>query len=282
MARGPLIAFGGMDDETVFWSSAKAVFEKIGLPKRLAVLMSTKKENLAMFTGQLTPQRRLDWQRLGVEEIEFYIADESDTIDEKMILGLVDWSDMIAIMGGDTRDYYKHYCGNQAIAKAIRTANQKFQKGIIGVSAGALLFSLDCIIWGSELCVGESKLLLQSEFAKDQWQDGDLAFRTGKGLGLFEDVVIDVHCTQYGRIPRLIKAVSESKWGIGIGIDADVGVLFMPNEEIFCYGNGFVTVYEKADSQQSSGVMEGAIRLYCVRDGEKRLVLKHDSIGAGP
>ena len=51
------------------------------------------------------------------------------------------------------------------------------------------------------------------------------AVRTGPGLGLVPQALIDMHFGERGRLPRLLSAVALDPEHLGIGLDENTGVL---------------------------------------------------------
>ena len=51
------------------------------------------------------------------------------------------------------------------------------------------------------------------------------AVRTGPGLGLLPNVLIDMHFGERGRLPRLLSAVALDPDHLGVGIDENTGIL---------------------------------------------------------
>lgn len=259
MGQGTIIAAGGMDTEETFWGNMKEIFALISSPVRLAVFVVVEKaEQEAMF-GTVIPKRIEDWKACGVQETHYCIINEMDSDTGQEIKQWIHWADMVAIMGGDTREYYKHFCRDE-VAAAIKEANQIQGKPVLGVSAGALILSSSCIIWGSEVKdLHDHPYAIQSNYLKDQWNDGDVGFRMGSGLGLLDGVILDVHCTQCGRIPRLIKAVAQHTHMKGVGLDADACILVTPDSEMRSFGKGLVSIVDKVKIEEDSTTMQANI-----------------------
>lgn len=95
---------------------------------------------------------------------------------------------------------------------------------VAGTSAGATAL-------GQEMILGD-----------DDDDDADRP-RTGPGLSLLPEVVVDMHFTQRRRLPRLITAVCQRPSLLGIGIDEGTAIL-VRRGRFEVLGNGTVTTVE--------------------------------------
>jgi cyanophycinase len=69
------------------------------------------------------------------------------------------------------------------------------------------------------------------------------AVRTGPGLGLIPNVLIDMHFGERGRLPRLLSAVALDPDHLGVGIDENTGVL-VEDGSFEVLGSGVATVVD--------------------------------------
>lgn len=95
-----------------------------------------------------------------------------------------------------------------------------------GTSAGAAAASENMIYQGSS-----SEALLKGEI------------KTTQGLGFIENVIIDTHFVQRGRIGRLFQAVVNNPRTLGIGLGEDTG-LFIKDEVMTAIGSGLVILVD--------------------------------------
>jgi cyanophycinase len=63
-------------------------------------------------------------------------------------------------------------------------------------------------------------------------------------MGLLEEVVIDQHFAQRGRINRLLTAVAQNPYVLGVGIDEDTAIVVRPNATFEVIGSQTVTVVD--------------------------------------
>jgi cyanophycinase len=96
-----------------------------------------------------------------------------------------------------------------------------------GTSAGAAAASNNMIYQGSS-----SEALLKGEV------------KITSGLGLIDDVIIDTHFVQRGRIGRLFQAVVGNPKTLGIGLGEDTGLLIMNGRQMEAIGSGLVILVD--------------------------------------
>lgn len=96
-----------------------------------------------------------------------------------------------------------------------------------GTSAGAAAASQSMIYQGSS-----SEALLKGEI------------KITSGLGLIDDVVVDTHFVQRGRIGRLFQAVVSNPKTLGIGLGEDTGLLITEGTKMEALGSGLVILVD--------------------------------------
>lgn len=96
-----------------------------------------------------------------------------------------------------------------------------------GTSAGAAAASKAMIYQGSS-----SEALLKGEI------------KITSGLGLIDDVVVDTHFVQRGRIGRLFQAVVGNPKTLGIGLGEDTGLIITDGNKMEALGSGLVILVD--------------------------------------
>ncbi len=96
-----------------------------------------------------------------------------------------------------------------------------------GTSAGAAAASNNMIYQGSS-----SEALLKGEV------------KITSGLGLIDDVIIDTHFVQRGRIGRLFQTVVGNPKVLGIGLGEDTGLLITNGRQMEAIGSGLVILVD--------------------------------------
>jgi len=131
----------------------------------------------------------------------------------------------VFITGGDQgrfMDAVEHTAFHQAIMARV-------QDGLVvaGTSAGAAVMSLTMIRSGRGCAPMHSDQLVT----------------VTRGLGLWPHVIVDQHFTQRGRIGRLLEAVSQHPYLMGVGIDEDTAVeVDLRQRQARVVGTGSVTL----------------------------------------
>lgn len=106
---------------------------------------------------------------------------------------------------------------------------------IAGTSAGAAASSNNMIYQGSS-----SEALLKGEV------------KITGGLGFINNVVIDTHFVQRGRIGRLFYACASNPINIGIGLGEDTGLLITEGRKMEAIGSGLVILVDATHMKQTT------------------------------
>ncbi len=64
------------------------------------------------------------------------------------------------------------------------------------------------------------------------------------GMGFLKGVIIDQHFNQRGRIGRLLGAVAQNPYTLGVGIDENTGIVVNNRQEIRVIGSGVTTIID--------------------------------------
>lgn len=72
------------------------------------------------------------------------------------------------------------------------------------------------------------------------------------GLGLIDDVIIDTHFVERGRIGRLFQAVVGNPWVLGIGLGEDTGLLIKNGVQMEGIGSGLVILVDGSDIKDTN------------------------------
>ncbi|MGE4271896.1 MAG: cyanophycinase [Desulfitobacterium sp.] len=117
-----------------------------------------------------------------------------------------------------------------------KTLHRLYERGVIiaGTSAGASVMS-DTMIVGGEAGTAKKDTLTMAP-----------------GLGLLHSVVVDQHFAQRGRIGRLLTAIAQNPYVLGIGIDEDTSILVYADGHFTVVGSQTVTVVDASPSIASN------------------------------
>lgn len=199
---GRLVVIGGAEDKEGDCRILREVVKLAGgYQARLLVLTAATSE----------PQRvgslyRQVFSRLGAAEVGVLDISERLQAEDPMLVRLVDNCSGVFFTGGDQLRITS-LIGGTALFHALGAA---YRRGavIAGTSAGASVMSSTMIIGGGE--------------DKEPVAGG---VRLAPGLNLISDVVIDQHFAQRGRLGRLLAAVAQNPYVLGIGIDENTAMV---------------------------------------------------------
>jgi cyanophycinase len=143
-------------------------------------------------------------------------------------LELINNATGIFITGGDQSRLVELLTGTH-VMEAVRDANAR---GVVvaGTSAGASIVGAHMMVPGN----GET---------------GETAARKGMvdvvaGFGLLQDVIVDQHFSQRGRIGRLLTVFAANPGLLAVGLDEDTAVVIDAEAKLETLGSGMVTLLD--------------------------------------
>jgi cyanophycinase len=135
-------------------------------------------------------------------------------------------ADVVMFSGGDQLRLTAIFGGTEFL-RIIKTRYREEDFIFAGTSAGAAAASSNMIYRGSS-----SEALIKGEIQI-----------TG-GLGLIDDVIVDTHFVQRGRIGRLFYAVATNPGMLGIGLGEDAGLLITEGVTLEAIGSGLTILVD--------------------------------------
>lgn len=216
---GHLLIIGGNEDKNGKCRILKRFVEMAGgRNARLAVLTTATE-----YPREVGNEYRSLFRDIGAQEATVLYIDDRGTANDKQRVNELLAATGIFITGGDQLRLTSILGGSEADA-AIREA---YLNGTIiaGTSAGASVMSDTMIVEGDS-------------------SDTPKKFNLGMahGMGLLQEVVIDQHFAQRGRINRILAAVAQNPLIIGVGIDEDTAIVVSPDEKFEVIGSQTVTI----------------------------------------
>ncbi|MCR4430215.1 MAG: cyanophycinase [Tepidanaerobacteraceae bacterium] len=207
--------------------------------KKVVELSGGAKARIAVITAAAKDARRVGesygavFKKLGAGDIDIVnIETRKDAFRGEIIDSIAD-STGIFFTGGDQLRITS-LLGGSLVYHALHAA---YDNGVLiaGTSAGASAMSDIMLVGG----------------------DGDQApkknaISMAPGIGLLEEVVIDQHFAQRGRIGRLLLAVAQNPYVLGVGIDEDTAVLLNPDATFAVVGSQTVTVVDGMDAEYTN------------------------------
>ena len=235
--KGKLIIIGGAINtgsfaETQFGLPQNMNFFERGILKRITTESAKDTESRfeIMTTASLIPEKvgeeyikafaQLDVHNVGVLNIASREEASNPAYAER-----IKQADVIIFTGGDQLRLSSIFGGTE-IHRVLLDKYQNTEIVIAGTSAGAAASSKNMIYQGS---------------SKDALLKGEVKI-TG-GLGFIDDVIVDTHFVQRGRIGRLLYAAASNPGILGIGLGEDTG-LYIQGNTMEAIGSGMVILVD--------------------------------------
>ena len=171
------------------------------------------------------PEYKKAFEYLGAKNVNILEIQNREQANSDEIVARANAADVVMFTGGDQLRLTSILGGT----RFHETILQKYQEQdfiYAGTSAGAAAASENMIYQGSS-----HEALLKGEIKITQ------------GLGFIENVIIDTHFVQRGRIGRLFQAVVSNPRTLGIGLGEDTG-LFIKGDEMMAIGSGLVILVD--------------------------------------
>ena len=256
---GNLIIIGGAEDK----EGDKEIL------KRVAKYIDSEKEKLVIATiATQYPEKSYEkyknvFTKLGIKNIDkLDISLRENAFDSKNV-NLVKNANLLFFTGGDQLRITS-MIGGSPIYDAIKSLANK--GGLIaGTSAGASVMSDTMIVQG-----------------EDDESPHKCTLKMSPGLGLVNNIIIDQHFAQRGRIGRLLTAIAQNPEVLGIGIDEDTAIIVSDKGTAEVIGSGAVYFvdgscidYSNVSEQYSEEVLSMFnVKLHVLKEGNRFNLLK--------
>lgn len=197
------------------------------------------------------------FRKLGLQHISLLRAtSRQEVIDADAEQLLKDVSGVF-ISGGDQMRLVS-LLGGTAFARLLADRVHHTPLVLAGSSAGAAGMSATMIVRGEALPHPQKNSL-----------------RLSPGLGILQNIIIDQHFTERGRLSRLITAVSYNPRHLGIGIDENTAVIISHDGTLEVHGHGTVTIIDDsriryndiAEVQEEEAFAVTGVQLHILRHG---------------
>lgn len=238
--RGKLIIIGGAVDKGSFTetdldkTAAKNLnFFETGILKR--VINESKYKELSRIEvittaskipNEIGPEYVKALHYLDATNVDVLNIERREQAMDEMVLNRLRAADVVIFTGGDQLRLTSILGGTPFHDILLdKYKNEEFIYA--GTSAGAAAASNNMIYQGSS-----SEALLKGEV------------KITSGLGLIDNVIIDTHFVQRGRIGRLFQAVVGNPKILGIGLGEDTGLLITNNNNMEAIGSGLVILVD--------------------------------------
>lgn len=256
---GNLIIIGGAEDK----EGDKEIL------KRVAKYIDSENGKLVIATiATQYPEKSYEkyknvFTKLGIKNIDkLDISLRENAFDSKNV-NLVKNANLLFFTGGDQLRITS-MIGGSPIYDAIKSLANK--GGLIaGTSAGASVMSDTMIVQG-----------------EDDESPHKCTLKMSPGLGLVNNIIIDQHFAQRGRIGRLLTAIAQNPEVLGIGIDEDTAIIVSDKGTAEVIGSGAVYFvdgscidYSNVSEQYSEEVLSMFnVKLHVLKEGNRFNLLK--------
>lgn len=242
---GNLIIIGGSEDKNGRKEILKKVCNSINKEKDILLIATIATE----YPKEVENNYRKAFSELGVKNIKVLDIPNREEAFKEYNRQLVEEAKLIFFTGGDQLRITSLIGGSCVYEELKRSC----EKGvyIVGTSAGASVMSNTMIVGG-----------------KDEEDPKKSIIRMSPGLGLVNNVIIDQHFVQRGRIGRLLAAVAQNPEVLGIGIDENTAIIVNKEGDIEVIGEGavyFVDGSEITYSSVSEQFTDEVISIYNVK-----------------
>ncbi len=225
--QGPVLPIGGAEDKRVGGQILERFVELAGGEDARIAIVPTASEEAAGSGEKYVGLFR----EMGTAKAEWLRIEQRSVANGGEALRLLEEATGIFITGGDQARLVALMAGTLAM-EAIRQRNAD---GVVvaGTSAGASIV-------GAHLMSGDNPLPHNSN---------DAAARKGMvelvaGFGLLQDVIVDQHFSQRGRMGRLMTAYAANPGLLGVGLDEDTAVLITQDGTLEVLGSSMVTIVD--------------------------------------
>lgn len=239
-SRGKLIIIGGAVDKGSFTEASfdkdvsknmnffekgilKRIIEESKYKEKSRIEVITTASNIPREVG---PEYAKAFQYLNATNVDVLYIENREQAGEKEVLDRLIAADVVMFTGGDQLRL-SSILGGTKFHDIILNKYKNEDFIYAGTSAGAAAASNNMIYQGSS-----HEALLKGEV------------KITSGLGLIDDVIIDTHFVQRGRIGRLFQAVVGNPKVLGIGLGEDTGLLITNNTKMEAIGSGLVILVD--------------------------------------
>jgi cyanophycinase len=231
VCQGPVMPIGGAEETEPGGEILERFVELAGGKKsRIAIIPTASEEPQSSGDGYAKLFRKL-----GAKEADWLRIEQRSDANAEEGLSLLRQVTGIYITGGDQARLVRLLVGT-LVMECIRMRNAD---GVIvaGTSAGASIVPAHVMAGGTG--VGGNS--------------NDAAARKGMvdvvaGFGLLQDMIIDQHFSQRGRLGRLLAAFAANPGLLGIGLDEDTAVLIDREGTLEVLGSNMVTIVDGRDT----------------------------------
>jgi cyanophycinase len=227
--KGTLVIIGGHEDRTGERKVLRAVADRLGDDGKIVVCTVASAE-----PESLWEQYEAAFRALGVPHVFRLDVGSRDDAMSARAMRILEGATGVFFTGGDQLKITSQI-GDTPMYSRVQ---EIFEQGgvVAGTSAGASAMSETMLVANN----GEASYRIKS------------ALLMAPGLGLAEDMLIDQHFSERGRMARLIGAVTQNPRVLGVGIDEDTALVVGRNRDFRVLGAGGVYLVDASKSTYSN------------------------------
>jgi len=227
--KGALIIIGGREDRTGERRVLGAVAERLGDDGKIVVCTVASAE-----PDSLWEEYESAFRALGVPHVYRLDVESREDAATPRAMRILEGATGVFFTGGDQLKITSQI-GDTPLYSRVQ---EIFEAGgvIAGTSAGASAMSETMLVAND----GEASYRIKS------------ALLMAPGLGLAQDMLIDQHFSERGRMARLIGAVSQNPRVLGVGIDEDTAIIVEHNRSFVVLGSGAVYIVDGSTTSYSN------------------------------
>lgn len=271
--RGKLIIIGGAVDKGSFTETdidrnapQNLNFFEEGILKRLIKESKLKEESrvevvttASKIPKEIGAEYVKAFSYLGATNVEAMHIDRREQAMDPEVLARLKAADVVMFTGGDQLRLTS-ILGGTPFQEIILDKYKNEEFIYAGTSAGAAAASNNMIYQGSS-----SEALLKGEV------------KITSGLGLIDEVIIDTHFVQRGRIGRLFQAVVGNPKVLGIGLGEDTGLLILNGRQMEAIGSGLVILVDGREIKDTNLTQVELGRPISINHLVTHVMSKHDT-----
>jgi cyanophycinase len=235
--KGSLVIIGGHEDRTGERKILRAVADRLGDDGKIVVCTVASAE-----PESLWEEYESAFRALGVPHVFRLDIESREDASSPRAMRILEGATGVFFTGGDQLKITSQV-GDTPMYSRVQEIYE--QGGVIaGTSAGASAMSETMLVANN----GDASYRIKS------------ALLMAPGLGLAQDMLIDQHFAERGRMARLIGAVTQNPRVLGVGIDEDTAIIVEQQRSFRVLGAGAVYVVDGSTTTYSNLVEEDSDR----------------------
>lgn len=248
--KGTLIIAGGREDKSGDRTILREIAERTGNGK---IVVATLASQLA---NEIWSDYKAIFHQLGLKNIVHFHIDQPDEARDLKHLEIFENAKTVFFTGGDQLKITTKIGGTPIFDRILEIF---YGDGVIaGTSAGAACMGTTMLVGGEN---AESHKV-------GNWM-------MAPGLGIIEDILIDQHFAQRGRIGRLLGAVALNPGILGIGIDENTAIVVREGSfkviganAVYVVDGHSVTYTNISEASAEKTMSMHDVRLHILAEGE--------------